>query len=140
MQSHALVAIVTVLALLLYFVMSLRVAGARTRYKIPAPAISGNEDFERIFRVQANTLEWLPIFLPALWMYAVLGHGMILNDRVAAAAGVVWIIGRFLYMTGYSKAAGARSLGFGIQSLATAWLLFGSLIAAVLQIMAAGHI
>ena len=140
MQSHALVAIVTVLALLLYVVMGVRVGGARSRYKIPAPAISGNEDFERIFRVQANTLEWLPIFLPALWMYAVLGHGLILNDRVAAVAGVVWIIGRFLYMTGYSKAGGSRSLGYLIQTIATAWLLFGALIAAVLLIVKTGQI
>lgn len=140
MQSHALVAIVTVLALLLYFVMGLRVGGARSRYNIPAPAMHGNSDFERIVRVQANTLEWLPIFLASLWMYAVLGHGMILNDRVAAAVGLVWIAGRFLYMTGYSREAGARSIGFLIQMLATAWLLFGSLVAAVLIIMKTGQI
>lgn len=140
MQSHALIIIVTVLALILYFVMGLRVGGARARYKIPAPAISGNEDFERIFRVQANTLEWLVIFLPALWMFAVVGHGPILNDRVAAILGVIWIIGRFLYMTGYSKAAGSRSLGFAIQALATAVLLFGSLIGAVMAIMATGQV
>ena len=136
MQSHALVAIVTVLALLLYFMMGLRVGGARSRYKIPAPAIGGNEDFERIFRVQANTLEWLPIFLPALWMFAVLGHGPVLNDRVAAALGLLWIIGRFLYMTGYSKAAGARSTGFLVQTIATAVLLIGSVVVAVMQLMA----
>jgi glutathione S-transferase len=140
MQSHALVAIVTVLALLLYFVMGLRVGGARARYKIPAPAISGNEDFERIFRVQANTLEWLPIFLPSLWMFAVLGHGPVFNDRVAAVLGLIWIAGRFLYMTGYSKAAGSRSLGFSVQALATAVLLFGSLISAVMAIIATGQI
>ena len=32
MQNHALTAIVTILALLLYFFMSLRVGKARTRY------------------------------------------------------------------------------------------------------------
>ena len=35
------------------------------------PAISGNPDFERVFRVQMNTLEWLPIFLPSLWLFAI---------------------------------------------------------------------
>ena len=132
MQSHALVAIVTILALLLYFVMGLRVGQARSRFAVPAPAIAGNPDFERVFRVQANTLEWLPIFLPALWMFA-----LYWNDLVASGIGVVWIVGRYLYMTGYSKEASARSAGFGVQALATGVLLFGALGKAV---MVAAHI
>ncbi len=122
LQSHTLVAIVTILALLLYFIMSLRVGQARTKYGVVAPAITGSDDFERIYRVQANTLEWLPIFLPAMWLFA-----LYWDERVAAVLGVVWIVGRFLYMTGYARAANARSTGFGIQALATAALLFGAL-------------
>lgn len=122
MPNHIAPAIVTILALLLYFVMGLRVGQGRSKYDVPAPAISGNPDFERLFRVQANTLEWLPIFLPALWLFAVYW-----NDLIAAGVGLVWIVGRYLYMTGYSKAAGSRSAGFGIQALATAVLLFGAL-------------
>jgi glutathione S-transferase len=122
MQTHTLVAIVTILALLLYFIMGLRVGQARSKFNVPAPATTGNPDFERAFRIQANTLEWLPIFLPSLWLFA-----LYWNDRVAAGVGVVWIIGRFLYMTGYAKEASARSLGFGVQALATALLLFGAL-------------
>jgi glutathione S-transferase len=122
MQSHSLVAIVSLLALILYFLMSVRVARARGKFGIPAPAISGNPDFERVFRVQANTLEWLPLFLVSLWLFAIYW-----DDRVAAAVGVVWIVGRTLYMTGYSKAAPSRSMGFLIQSLATGVLLFGAL-------------
>jgi glutathione S-transferase len=135
MRSHAVVAIVTVVALMLYFWMSVRVSGARTRFNIPAPAISGHEDFDRIFRVHANTLEWLPIFLPSMWMFA-----LYWNDRLAAALGVVWIIGRFLYMTGYSKAAKARGPGFAIQALATALLLFGALAGAINAILKTGQI
>ncbi|MBS0410160.1 MAG: MAPEG family protein [Proteobacteria bacterium] len=120
---HSLVAIVTLLALLLYFFMGLRVGQARGLYKVEAPATSGHPDFERVFRVHANTLEWLPIFLPALWLFAIAWN----NDLVAAGVGVVWIVGRVLYMTGYSKAAASRSTGFGIQALATGVLLFGAL-------------
>ncbi len=69
-----------------------------------------------------NTLEWLPIFLPSLWLFAVY-----VSDLYAALAGVVWIVGRVLYMTGYEKAAEKRSLGYLIQLLATAVLLLGSL-------------
>ncbi len=122
MQTHAYVAIVTILALLLYVVMLVRVGQGRAKYGVPAPAISGHADFERLFRVQANTLEWLPIFLPGLWLFA-----LYWNDLVAAGLGLVWIVGRIFYMTGYSREAGARSVGFGIQGLAAAALLFGAL-------------
>jgi glutathione S-transferase len=122
LQSHTLVAIVTILALVLYFVMSLRVGQGRTKYGVVAPAITGNADFERLYRVQANTLEWLPIFLPALWLFA-----LYWDERVAAGLGVVWIVGRFLYMTSYARDASARGPGFGIQALATGVLLFGAL-------------
>src|SRR5271168_1855610 len=56
-------ALVTVLAVLFYFYTGARVPGARRQFGVPAPAISGNPDFERVFRVQMNTLECMPIFL-----------------------------------------------------------------------------
>ncbi len=115
-------ALVTCLTLLFYFYTSVRVAKARAAFKIKAPAISGNPDFERVFRVQMNTLEWLPIFLPSLWLFAVY-----VSDLYAALAGLVWIVGRALYMTGYEKAAEKRELGFFIQSSAAGVLLLGSL-------------
>ena len=122
MMAHTLVAIVSLVALLLYIVMGFRVGQSRAKFGVQAPAIHGHEDFERVFRVQANTLEWLPIFLTSLWLFA-----LYWDDRVAAGLGLVWIIGRFMYMTGYSKAAGARSTGFLTQLAATAVLLFGAL-------------
>ncbi len=115
-------ALVTCLTLLFYFYTSVRVAKARAAFKIKAPAISGNPDFERVFRVQMNTLEWLPIFLPSLWLFAVY-----VSDLYAALAGVIWIVGRALYMTGYEKAAEKREPGFFIQSMAAGVLLLGSL-------------
>ena len=96
-------ALVTCLTILFYFFTSVRVARARAAFKIKPPAISGNADFERVFRVQMNTLEWLPIFLPALWLFAVY-----VSDKYAALAGLGWISGRILYMTGYEKAAEKR--------------------------------
>ncbi len=121
-MQHGLVAIVTLLALLLYFYMGLRVGGGRSKYGVEAPATSGNPDFERLFRVQMNTLEWLPIFIPALWLFA-----FAWNDLIASAIGLVWIVGRILYMTSYSKAAASRGPGFGIQALAALALLLGAL-------------
>ena len=123
MNIHPLVAIVTLLALLVYFYMSLRVGQARSKFNVPAPAMTGNPDFERAFRIHMNTLEWLPLFLVSLWLFAIAWN----SDLVSAGIGLVWIVGRIVYLTGYSRAAEARSTGFGIQALATAVLLFGAL-------------
>src|ERR1700678_4684412 len=60
--SMAYVDIVTALALLQFMVFGFKVAKARGRYGIVAPAIAGNEIFERYFRVQQNTLEQLIVF------------------------------------------------------------------------------
>ena len=115
-------ALVTCLAIGLYFFTGLQVGKARQTFGIKAPAITGNPDFERLFRVQMNTLEWLPIFLPSLWLFAIY-----ISDPVAAAVGVVWIAGRVLYMTGYSQAAEKRGRGFGIQAMAAGILWLGAL-------------
>ena len=115
-------ALVTCLAIALYFFTSIQVAKARQAFGIKAPAITGNPDFERVFRVQMNTLEWIPIFLPSLWLFA-----LYINDPIAAAIGLVWIAGRILYMTGYSQAAEKRRRGFGIQALAAGVLWLGAL-------------
>jgi glutathione S-transferase len=115
-------ALVSLLAILFYFFTSARVARARAKYKIAAPAITGNADFERVFRVQMNTLEWMPIFLPSLWLFAIY-----VSDRWAALAGLVWIVGRIVYMLGYERATEKRSPGFFIQALACIVLVFGSM-------------
>ena len=123
-------ALVTCMAILFYFLTSAQVARARATFGIKAPAISGNPDFERVFRVQMNTLEWLPIFLSALWLFA-----LYISDAIAAALGLVWIGGRILYMTGYSKAANKRGPGFGIQAVAAILLWLGALAAIVWRLI-----
>jgi glutathione S-transferase len=123
-------AIVTLLAVLFYFYTSIEVAKARAKFGVKVPAISGQPDFERVFRVQMNTLEWLPIFLPSLWLFAVY-----INDAVAAAIGLLWIFGRILYFRGYIKAAEKRSNGFLIQTLAAGVLLIGAFASAVGRIV-----
>ena len=122
MQNHAYVAIVTLLALAMYFWMSLQVPAARRKCGISAPAMTGDPLLERTIRAHYNTLEWLPIFLPALWIFAIYW-----SDVVAAALGLVWIAGRIVYQLGYVAAAEKRSMGFLIQFIAVAVLLAGGL-------------
>jgi len=114
-------AIVTLLAVLLYMFMATRVASARQRFNIELPAIVGHPEFERIFRVHMNTLEWMPIFLPLLWLCAIY-----FNDIAAALLGIVWIVGRMVYLTGYTRAVEKRLPGFFIQGIACLLLLIGA--------------
>jgi glutathione S-transferase len=123
-------ALVTLLTILAYFYTGLRVGSARARFGVKAPAVSGNPDFERVLRVQMNTLEWMPIFLPALWLFAIY-----VNDRAAAALGLVWIAGRVLYMIGYTEAANKRGRGFAIQAIAAGILVVGALLGIIRQIV-----
>ena len=127
-QSHALAAIVTLVSLLVYVWMILRIGGARRRTGIDAPAMTGHPELERHLRIQANTVEWLVIYLPSLWLFA-----LYWNDRVAA-----WMIGRIVYALGYAADPKRRELGFIIQALATGVLLFGALGRAVYVLMVIG--
>jgi glutathione S-transferase len=117
------VSLVTILALIMYLVVTINVGRARAKYGVKVPAISGDLDFERVYRVQQNTLEQLVIFLPALWIFA-----YFINSIAAASLGAVWVVGRILYAWGYYQAAEKRGPGFGIGLLVTVILLIGSLI------------
>ena len=123
-------ALVTCLAILFYFFTSIQVSKARVAFDIKVPATSGNLDFERVFRVQMNTLEWMPIFLPSLWLFAIY-----ISDAIAAAIGVIWIAGRILYMVGYRQAVEKRSPGFAVQAIAVIILWFGALGAIVWRLV-----
>ena len=116
-------ALITVLSLVLYFVLTAMVGRARGKYQISAPAVSGNADFERVFRVQQNTVESLVMHLPVLWLFA-----FYVSDCWAAGLGAVWIIGRILYARGYYAEAKKRSTGVLISTIATFVLLIGSLV------------
>jgi len=122
LMEHRWTALVTLLALLTYFWISFQTAIARRKTGIAAPAMTGDPLLERTVRAHYNTLEWMPLFLVSMWLFA-----LYWNELVAAGLGVVWIVGRILYATGYMAAAEKRSTGFLIQSLATAVLLFGAL-------------
>jgi glutathione S-transferase len=122
MMEHRWTAVVSLVALLVYVWMGINVGRARGKSGIAAPAMTGDPILERAVRVHYNTLEWLPIFLVSLWLFAVYW-----NELVAAGLGVVWILGRVVYSAGYMADPGKRSTGFLIQMSAVAILLFGAL-------------
>jgi glutathione S-transferase len=122
MIEHRWVALVSLLALLAYFWMALQVPRARTKCGIVAPAMTGDPLLERTIRAHYNTLEWLPLFLVSMWLFAVYW-----NELIAAALGAVWVVARIVYALGYYSDASRRAPGFLVQSLAVAVLLFGAL-------------
>jgi len=124
--------IVTALALLQFIVFGFRVGGARGKYGVKAPATTGDEIFERYFRVQQNTLEQLVAFIPGLYLFS---HYF--NPWWAAALGLVYLIGREIYAASYVKDPAKRSAGFGLSFLPTVILIVGSSIGAVLRLT--GH-
>jgi glutathione S-transferase len=121
-----LVHLVVGLALVQFLFFCFAVGKARGTYKVAAPATTGNEMFERYFRVQMNTLELLIIFVPSILIF-----GQYLGVYVAVALGVIYLIGRLIYFTSYVKDPKSRSMGYGLSALPVMILLAGSIFGAI---------
>ncbi len=105
-MSYAGLEIVTILALIEYSVLGAMVGRARLKYKVEAPATTGNPEFERYFRVHQNTLEALIVFIPAVWIFS-----LSVNYQIGVALGVLFLLGRVLYANGYLNAPEKRAPG-----------------------------
>ena len=124
MPADLLSAAVTILAILLYFYMGIRVGQMRGKHGVKAPTMTGHAEFECAVRVHYNTLEAMVVFLPLLWLatfYFTPAFSML--AWLPAALGLAWVVGRILYMTGYMADPEKRSLGFGISAIAQILLL-----------------
>jgi uncharacterized MAPEG superfamily protein len=128
--TMALIELITVLALLQFLYFGILVGNARERHGVKAPATTGNEVFERYLRVQMNTLELLILFLPALWIATAY-----LAAYWLALLGVVYLIGRFIYLRAYVAEPSRRSVGFGVSALPILALLAIDLIGSVSRLI-----
>lgn len=114
--------LIVLLALLQYVLFTMRVGQGRGKYKVSAPACEGDETFERLFRVQQNTMEQLIVFVPATFAFA-----YYLSPKWVLAVGLVFIIGRFLYSAEYVKDPKTRTPGMALTLLANVVLILGGL-------------
>ena len=121
--QYPLTALVTLIALAVCFLAGLLVARARRKYRVSAPSVTGDPGFERAFRAQQNVLEWMPLFLPALWLFA-----LTLSDAWAAAIGLFWSLARIGYVFAYGADAEKRGPFFLAQLGAVVVLWVGALI------------
>ena len=97
------VALVTLLLLCQFIFFMGLVGKARVAGDVQAPAVTGDENFERAYRVHINTLEQLMITLPAMWVCA-----YYFSPTVAAALGMAFLIGRALYGRAYAADPSTR--------------------------------
>ena len=123
--------IVALLAVFQFIVFGILVGEARGKYGIKAPAMTGNEYFERAVRVQMNTLEQMVCFIPSLLIAAVYW-----SPAYVAAVGVVYLVGRTLYRQAYVNDPAKRGLGFLLTFLPTTLLALAGLVGASIRFMA----
>ena len=116
------VSLIVLLALLQYVWFTMRVGISRGKYKVDAPSCEGDENWERLFRVQQNTMEQLIVFIPASYAFA-----YYMSSKWVLLAGGLYIIGRFLYSAEYLKDPKTRTPGMAMTLLANVILLAGAL-------------
>jgi len=120
------VAFTTLLLLAQYLFFMAMTGKARDEIGIKAPATTGDETFERILRVQLNTLEQLMVTLPCMWLCA-----FYFSTSFAGIMGLVFFTGRVLYRKAYIADPGTRTTGMIMGFLANILLLITALFGVV---------
>lgn len=121
--------LVAVVALLQFFFFGALTGRARSQSGLKAPAVTGHEGFERMYRVQMNTLEILIAFLPGLFLAA-----KYWPMPLVVGLGIVYVIGRHVYWRAYVSEPSKRALGFMLSMLPTLLLLILALVGIILSL------
>jgi glutathione S-transferase len=124
------VALVIVLAILEYFFFMGMVGKARGDYSVKAPATTGDEMFERYYRVHQNTLEQLVMFIPCIYFFGIYMHAL-----GAAGLGLLFLIGRMVYFKAYIADPASRGVGMMIGFLSIMILMLGALVGIIIEIV-----
>lgn len=111
-------AIITVLAVLLVIALGIRVSLLRGKFKVDPPAMTGNPVLETAIRIHANTIEAMVVFLPLLWLGA-----MLYSETIAFYLGIGWLVGRLAYAVGFTMSPAKRIPGFAIAIVSGLGLL-----------------
>jgi glutathione S-transferase len=114
--------LIVLLALLQYVWFTARVGQGRGKYKIDAPACAGDEKFERLFRIQQNTMEQLVVFIPTTFAFA-----YYLSPVWVLVPGIAYLLGRFLYSSEYANDPKTRTPGMALTLVANVVLILGAL-------------
>ena len=121
--------LVVLLALAQFTFFTFRTGAARPKYKVNAPKTTGDESWERLFRVQQNTMEQLVVFIPSMLAFSFYVSGL-----WGLLPGLLFLAGRQLYSYEYISNPGSRVPGMAMTLLANGVLLVGSLIGVLFKI------
>ena len=116
------VALLTLLLIMQFMFFMIMVGKARGASDVKAPAMTGDENFERNVRVHLNTMEQLMITLPAMWIC-----GYYYSSTFAATMGLAFLVSRFIYRAAYIADPGKRGTGIMIGTLANVAMILGGL-------------
>lgn len=120
------VELIALFAVCQYLFFGAMTGRARRRTGLLAPATTGAPEFERMYRVQMNTLELLVAFLPALFI-----AGTHHNPIWVAAIGSLYLVGRFIYWLTYVRSPASRGLGFMLSLIPTLLLCVFALVGVI---------
>ena len=120
--------IVTLLAVVLYLGLAMRVGILRGMLDIKAPATTGHPQFERAYRVHLNTAEQYIAFLPLFWMATLTFHAYY---WLPAVLGIAFLLARLFYMRLYMAAPDRRIAGAFLTMFSQIGLLSLSIIGVV---------
>ena len=118
------------LGLLEYIVFLGLVGATRDKLNVPAPATTGNPEWERLYRIQQNTLEQLMLFIPGIY-----GFAYYVDATWAAAIGLIYLVGRIVYFLGYRQAAEKRGPGALMSFIPNLILVAGALVGVILTLL-----
>jgi len=121
--------LIILIALLQYIVFIGQVGFSRNKYGVSAPKTTGNETWERYFRVQQNTLEQLIIFVPAMIAFT-----QYVSATWVILPGILFIIGRQVYAFLYIKNPTSRGPGMVLSFFSNIALVLGSIIGVCIQL------
>ena len=117
-----------VLAVLQFIFFGVLVGSARTRYGVHAPATAGHPQFERMYRVQMNTLELLVALLPAMYLAA-----RYWSPSLVAVGAAIYLVGRMVYWRAYVQNPASRALGYGLSAFPILAMLAATLAGVALK-------
>jgi len=129
METLLWASLISVLAAVQVLVLGFLVGQGRATYGVPAPAMSGHPDWERLNRAHQNSLEQLVLFLPLFNAY-LFSAGI----QTGIAAGILFLIARILYAVGYIRDAKRREIGAWLTAAAQVWLGVGALVGLIVKI------
>jgi len=111
------------IALLQFIFFTGRAGFSREKYDIKAPKTVGNERWERIYRIQQNTMEQLLIFIPGTVIFS-----LYVSATWVLLPGILFIVGRHIYSRLYLESPENRGPGMVLSFFSNIFLVIAGLV------------